>query len=101
MFSQDWVDKMEDATENFYITQDAFNQYWENRTIEKGKGWKQFKRWENFIAPRALRKDLPKGNLNLIPLIGKFSTALWVCGPHNASFGTFTSPRLSISTLKD
>ncbi len=58
-FTQDWVDGMQNANENFYLTQERFNQYWDNRTIEKGKGWKQFKRWENFIAPRVF----PDGEL--------------------------------------
>ena len=44
-------------------------------------------------------RERPKGNLNLIPLIGKFSIARCVCAPHNASFGTLISPRLSVSTL--
>ncbi len=52
VFSQSWVDKMQDAKFNFYETQQEFEDFWENKTIEKGKGWKQFKRWENFIAPR-------------------------------------------------
>ena len=52
LFSQIWIDKMQDPNNNFYDTQREFENYWEDRTIEKGKGWKQFKRWENFIAPR-------------------------------------------------
>ena len=52
LFCQEWVDKMQDANNNFYDIQNAFDSYWENRTIEKGKGWKQYKRWENFISPR-------------------------------------------------
>ena len=48
IFSQDWIDQMQDPSNNFYDIQRSFNDYWENRTIEKGKGWKQFKRWENF-----------------------------------------------------
>ena len=51
-YSQSWVDKMQDPNINFYDTQRDFNYYWEDRNIEKGKGWKQFKRWENFIIPR-------------------------------------------------
>ena len=31
------------------------------------------------------------------PLIGKFSTALWVCAPHKAQAGTWSSPMLSLS----
>ena len=56
---------------------------------------------EYLMAPNALIKDLPNGNLNLIPLIGKFSIALWVCAPQSAFLGTLTSPRLSCSIRKD
>ena len=52
LFSQSWIDLMQDPSNNFYDTQKEFNDYWENKTIEKGKGWKQFKRWENFIEQR-------------------------------------------------
>ena len=60
LFSQNsnWVDLMQDPNSNFYETQTAFNNFWEGKTIEKGKGWKQFKRWENFIEPRVY----PDGN---------------------------------------
>ena len=47
-FSQEWVEKMNNPqTSNFFEIQKAFNQYWEGKTIEKGKGYKQFKRWEH------------------------------------------------------
>ena len=52
MHSQVWIDKMQDPSNNFYDTQREFEEYWSNKVIEKGKGWKQFKRWENFIKPR-------------------------------------------------
>ena len=52
IYSQTWIDKIQDPNNNFYDTQKDFENYWENKTIEKGKGWKQFKRWENFISPR-------------------------------------------------
>ena len=52
IYPQEWIDKMQDPNNNFYDTQRDFNEYWEDKTIEKGKGWKQFKRWENFIEPR-------------------------------------------------
>ena len=58
-FSQNWIDMMHDPSNNFYQTQNAFNSFWEGKTIEKGKGWKQFKRWENFIEQRVY----PDGNL--------------------------------------
>ena len=59
VFGQDWIDMMQDPNTNFYQTQSSFNNFWEGRTIEKGKGWKQFKRWENFVEQRVY----PDGNL--------------------------------------
>jgi len=41
-----WIQMMNNRAVNFYQTQRAFNLYWQNRTIEKGSGWKVFKRWE-------------------------------------------------------
>ena len=63
LLSQDWVDKMQDPNENFYVTQKAFEDFWENRSIEKGKGWKQFKRWENFIMPRVYPDGIQRTEL--------------------------------------
>jgi hypothetical protein len=51
-FGQLWVDMMMVPNANFYDTQAEFNSYWANRPIEKGKGYKQFKRWEEFMEPR-------------------------------------------------
>lgn len=48
----DWVQMMQDPDANFYQTQQAFEAYWENKEVEKGKGFKQFKRWEAFLEPR-------------------------------------------------
>ena len=52
IYSQNWIDMMQNPNINFYDTKKEFEAYWENKNIEKGKGWKQFKRWENFIKPR-------------------------------------------------
>ncbi len=48
----DWIEMMHDPNANFYTTQQTFEEYWENREVEKGKGFKQFKRWEAFMKPR-------------------------------------------------
>lgn len=37
---------MQDPSINFYQTQRAFNLYWSNKKVEKGSGYKPFKRWE-------------------------------------------------------
>lgn len=52
LFGQRWVEMMNDTAFNFFEVQAEFNSYWEGKTIEKGKGWKQFKRWEYFMQSR-------------------------------------------------
>ena len=59
--AQSWVNKMHDTTENFYSIQQEFNNYWQNKTYERGKGYKAFRRWEWFTEPRVY----PTGNLKL------------------------------------
>ena len=51
--STDWLDGMRDPSVNFYQVKEQFKQSWGNRdSTEKGKGWKQFKRWEAFMEER-------------------------------------------------
>lgn len=47
-----YVQQMEDPSVNFYTVQESFETYWEGRDVERGQGWKQFKRWEAFMEPR-------------------------------------------------
>jgi len=51
-FSQEWVELMQDPEVNFYDVQESFNTYWADKEYEKGKGYKQYKRWEYMMAPR-------------------------------------------------
>ena len=51
-FAQSWVDSMDDPNANFYKTQELANAYFKDKTYEKGKGWKQYKRWEYFMRTR-------------------------------------------------
>lgn len=53
-YTQPWMKYVDTKPEEagFYEIQDAFNQYWVKREYEKGKGFKQFKRWEYFMEPR-------------------------------------------------
>lgn len=55
---------MQDESINFHQTQRAFELYWNNRTIEKGSGWKAFKRWEYSTGLRADIKGIitPESN---------------------------------------
>ncbi len=50
--AQEYVRLMENQNANFYDIQKAFNEHWDGKSYEKGKGWKQFKRWEYFMEPR-------------------------------------------------
>ena len=62
-FSQSWQEMMQEPGRNFYEIQKAFNEYWKDKDkTEKGRGYKPFKRWENFISPRVY----PSGDLSLI-----------------------------------
>ena len=53
---------MGDPTVNFYEVQAAFNAYWAGKPISKGKGYKAFKRWENYMEPRVY----PSGDRSLV-----------------------------------
>ncbi|TAK62390.1 MAG: choice-of-anchor D domain-containing protein [Bacteroidetes bacterium] len=51
--AQQWKANLKEDERNFYEIQRSFNQFWEGKdTKQKGKGWKQFKRWEWFWQPR-------------------------------------------------
>ncbi len=64
-FAQNWVEKMQDPNANFYQIKADFEQYWSTHNKdEKGKGYKAFKRWENFVE----RRVYPSGNLSLLNL---------------------------------
>ena len=52
--SQQWVELMMSPKSNFYDIQKAFNKEWAGKSYVKGKGWKQYKRWENFWESRIL-----------------------------------------------
>ena len=68
LFSQDWTERMQDPNANFYQIQADFNNYWATHdNTEKGKGYKAFKRWENFVE----RRVYPSGNLSLLSLTAK------------------------------
>ena len=41
-----WIQMMQDHKVNLKQTKRAFELYWSNKPIQKGSGWKAFKRWE-------------------------------------------------------
>ncbi len=91
---------------SFYDVQKAFYDYWDEQAKvagteeeregaeneEEGKGWEQFKRWENFMEPRVF----PYGNLELPSIYKQISgsktltslTAAW------EPLGPFTVPNV-------
>lgn len=56
-----WRKKGDNKSATFYEVQNDFNQHWNDRTVKKGQGYKVFKRWENYMAPRVY----PSGNMIL------------------------------------
>jgi len=50
--AQSWVDLMMDENINFYEVQEAFEAEWGDKGYIRGKGYKQYKRWEYFMEPR-------------------------------------------------
>ena len=57
--AQEYVRLMEEQNSNFYDVQQSFYEHWDGKTYEKGKGWKQFKRWEYFMEPRVYPTGQP------------------------------------------
>lgn len=47
-----WVNKMLEPDANFYEIQEQFYEDWDGYEYERGKGWKQFHRWEWFWETR-------------------------------------------------
>ncbi|MFA7274546.1 MAG: PKD domain-containing protein [Crocinitomicaceae bacterium] len=78
-----WVNMMADPAANFYDVQNAFNNYWRDKTIEKGKGYKTFKRWENYMEPRVY----PSGDITL-PSLAYPNYLDWIVSCQNDSTPT-------------
>lgn len=67
-FAQNWAEKMQDPNGNFYEIKADFEAYWAGKNeAEKGKGYKAFRRWENFVE----RRVYPSGNLSLLSLTAR------------------------------
>lgn len=52
LVAQHWATVKTDKNSNFFEKQEAFYEYWDGKEYEKGKGYKQFKRWEWFWEQR-------------------------------------------------
>ena len=63
-FSQPWMNKVTSEKPTFKEIQTAFYDYWKDRPIEKGKGYKPFKRWEWYWEIRLLPNgDFPSSSI--------------------------------------
>lgn len=63
--AQDWARLMQEPQGNFYNAKAAFEQYWATEDpSQKGRGYKAFKRWENFVE----RRVYPSGDLSQLNL---------------------------------
>lgn len=51
-WGQSWVELKNNPNKNFYDVQAAFEQEWSGKSYRKGKGYKQYKRWEWFTEQR-------------------------------------------------
>jgi hypothetical protein len=64
--AQPWMSQVNSENPSFYEIRDAFNAYWKNKPYEKGKGYKQFKRWEYYWETRLLPNgDFPKSSVTV------------------------------------
>ncbi len=70
-----WIEMMQDPEANFFTTQTAFENYWQNNQVTKGCGWKPFKRWEHMMSTR-------------VSTIGKKPGAEHIAQQYNSYFQT-------------
>lgn len=64
--AQPWIENLKSENPTFQEIQQSFNDYWEGKPIEKGKGIKPFKRWEWFWESRLLANgEFPSPSINL------------------------------------
>lgn len=54
MPAQPWLERVHSKNPTFQEIREAFNDYWKDKPIVKGQGYKQFKRWEWFWESRLL-----------------------------------------------
>ena len=52
--AQPWMENVKSDRPTLQEIQKVFYDYWKDKTVEKGKGYKQFKRWEWYWEPRIL-----------------------------------------------
>jgi photosystem II stability/assembly factor-like uncharacterized protein len=64
--AQPWMSNTGTEKRTFKEIQHAFYEYWKDKPVEKGSGYKQFKRWEWFWESRLLENgEFPSSSINL------------------------------------
>jgi len=64
--AQSWVNLMTNDEVNFYEVQDAFEEEWGKQGYIRGRGYKQYKRWEYLMEPRVFPSGERVSGKNLI-----------------------------------
>ncbi len=64
--SQSWVEVMLDTTRTQAEKSEVFDTYWQDKTVEKGKGFKQFKRNEYFVKNRIGQNNQFNQSTNIV-----------------------------------
>ncbi|MCW3077034.1 MAG: hypothetical protein JWO32_1643 [Bacteroidetes bacterium] len=81
-FSQDWIEKASKPNANLYEIQKDFYEYFKDKDLSvKSTGYKAFKRWEYFVAPRVY----PTGDISVLNQAAKNYSDFLVKNP-NAVF---------------
>jgi hypothetical protein len=53
LYGQDWTNPLLGGQNpNFYEIQKSFNDHWQGKDFKTTKGWKAYRRWEDFWLPR-------------------------------------------------
>ena len=64
--AQSWINTIQDENPTFQSMKTSFYDYWKDKKITKGQGYKQFKRWEWFWESRLLPNgEFPSPTINI------------------------------------
>ncbi len=77
LVGQPWMQGNEtpDQNPNFFEIQSQFEEYWKNKTVERGKGFKPFKRWEWYWEMRVDEEgNFPPAGINRLEYNNYLST---------------------------
>ncbi len=64
--AQSWINTIQDENPTFQSMKTSFYDFWKDKKIRKGQGYKQFKRWEWFWESRLLPNgEFPSPTINI------------------------------------